>query len=109
MLFILLLLACMQVFSTLGQSICWRQDIENLPFYVDFLVVLQNKQFAQWKRVGVGMSILYQAHQDDTLPRGWKGLATWPVLEPMEGEDDRAPQGWIGGREAQPQREALWG
>ena len=23
------------------------------------------------------------------------GLATWPVLEPMEGEDDRVPQGWM--------------
>ena len=32
------------------------------------------------------------------IAAGWMGLATWPVLEPMEGEDDRAPQGWIGGR-----------
>ena len=63
----------------------------------------------QWKRVGVGMSILYQAHQDDTLPRGWKGLATWPVLEPMEGEDDRVPQGWIGGREECTTTAEQWG
>ena len=47
MLFLLLFLACMQVFNTLEQSICWRQDIENFPFYVDFLVVLQNCQFEQ--------------------------------------------------------------
>ena len=54
----------------------------------------------QWKRVGVGMSILYQAHQDDTLPRGWKGLATWPVLEPMEGGRRQGAPGmdrWKGG------------
>ena len=57
----------------------------------------------------VGMSILYQAHQDDTLPRGWKGLATWPVLEPMEGEDDRVPQGWIGGREECTTTAEQWG
>ena len=59
----------------------------------------------QWKRVGVGMSILYQAHQDDNMAAGWTAAPSGGLAR----EDDRGPQGWIGGREAQPQREALWG